>query len=184
MRKRSLIFAASTVAAVAAAVAGAIATWGLDRMPILNTASVRIHQLNADSPDYVILENTTKKQRDISGFALVDDDKHFRMPEGTIIQAGESLRIWCLREGDHAPQGAASGDLVTSAFRIKVGDRIRFEDAGGRRVDQKVARASLHAPNWTGPFLLLSVVVLVSIGAIALGWRPRITLERWQPAHP
>lgn len=94
--------------------------------------------------DYVEVTNASEKEQDLSGFHLSDGTVSgaFTFPEGTILQSGESLVVWCGMDAPfysrllYAPFGIAAGG----------GETIVLSNRHNRILDQcETVRFSSHS---------------------------------------
>ena len=74
--------------------------------------------------DYIELYNAGTEAANISGYGLSDSETDvWAIPDGTILQPGEYLVIWCTRD--------ATGLSNFTDFALSKTDVLRFIDGGG-----------------------------------------------------
>ncbi len=87
-------------------------------------------------PDWVEIYNSTNARIDLSGFGLtdrVDDLMRFQFPEGTVIDAGQYLVVFCSDRRDPLGENAElHAPFALSSYR----ETIILADATGKIIDE------------------------------------------------
>lgn len=105
-------------------------------------ADLQIVQIEADSPDFVLIKNTGSASASLTGYTLVEDDSAWAFPEGTTIASGGTLKVYCyskkkkLAEGRQAAAkwAGTAGVLVSIEFGISDQELVELKDASGKVV--------------------------------------------------
>ena len=109
-----------------------------------------IETISARGDDYIVLRNLSKNEISVAGYTLTDGGesvdgtpKSFRIPDGTVIPAGGTLQIDCVKTNeDGTPAEDPTGKLCP--FRLSKGDTLTLSDARGNKL-QTVAIPNLHS---------------------------------------
>ncbi len=103
-------------------------------------ATVVIDMINGRNGDYIMLANPTDRDINVAGYTLSDGpDATFRIPDGTTIAAGATLRIECAK----ADSEAAANDM-TCPFKLSRDDVLTLSDSRGS-VIAKITIPNLHS---------------------------------------
>ncbi len=116
-----------------------------------NPASgVVIETIRARGEDYLVLRNFGQADADVSGYRLTDGGesadgtpKVFSLPAGSVIPAGGTLRIDCVKTNEDGTPGDDEGGKLCP-FRLSKGDTLTLSDASGRKL-QTIAIPNLHS---------------------------------------
>lgn len=108
-------------------------------------ANLTITAVNVESPDYVIVKNTSSAPADLAGYSLVEDDSVWKFPAGTKLGAGESVKVYFLSKKKKASEGAVfakanagkPGVIVSVSFGISPGETIQLRDRSGKTISSK-----------------------------------------------
>lgn len=98
-----------------------------------------INEVNSAPDDWVEIMNIGTEDMDISDFEIRDnsDDHRFKLPEGTIVKAGE---LFLVKDNTVGQVYEKSGEYVSGAFQeaigIGSGDSIRIFDNNGVLLDE------------------------------------------------
>ncbi len=109
---------------------------GLSINEIMASNQTTLMDEYGEYPDWVEIYNSTNGRIDLSGFGLtdrVDDLMRFKFPEGTGIEAGQYLVIFCSDRRD--PLGGNSGlhaPFALSSYR----ETVILADATGKIIDE------------------------------------------------
>ncbi|MBP5353539.1 MAG: CotH kinase family protein [Lachnospiraceae bacterium] len=111
------------------------------------SATVTIDYIAARGNDCIVLRNPSASDVSVAGYTLTDggvdavgDDRTYRIPDGTVIPANGTLRIYCVKAATDADTdtdaGAAAvpeGALVCP-FKLSKGDTLTLSDASGKKL--------------------------------------------------
>jgi hypothetical protein len=108
-------------------------------------ANLSITSVNIESPDYVIVKNSSSAEVDLTGYSLVEDDSVWKFPGGTKLGAGQTIKVYFFSKKKKAGEGAVfakanagqPGIFVAIAFGISAGETIQLRDKSGATISSK-----------------------------------------------
>ena len=115
-----------------------------------NNLGVVVETISARGNDYIVLRNLSRNEISVAGYTLTDGGesvdgkpKSFKIADGTVIPAGGTLQIDCVKtNADGTTAEDPTGKLIP--FRLSKGDTLTLTDARGNKL-QTVAIPNLHS---------------------------------------
>ncbi|MBP5460610.1 MAG: CotH kinase family protein [Lachnospiraceae bacterium] len=105
------------------------------------TANVTIDYIDGRGKDCIVLRNPAGKEVSVAGYTLTDggstadgSDRVYRIPDGTVIPAGGTLRIDCAKTAEDGSLITPEGSTYVCPFRLSKGDTLTLADASGKKL--------------------------------------------------
>jgi len=110
-------------------------------------ADLSIIEVEANSPDYVVIKNSGGSSVDLTGYSLVEDDSDWTFPKGASIAAGSTVKVFCyskkkkLAEGSQAASKWANTPNVFVSIEFGISDKelIELKNPSGQTISSAVS---------------------------------------------